>query len=317
MCNWRVIASSVRGSRHVRTGAPNQDAEAHWCDGETALVCVADGHGSPQHHRSDIGATLAVDVGIAALREIASAPRALRSEVLGHAPERIVRDWRARVDAHLESCPLDFASEDPYIAYGATFLAGGAAEGDLFFLQLGDGDIVCVRPDGTTVRPLPPDERLIANETTSLCMGSAHREFRLRLVSEPELTPALITISTDGYANSFRSDADFLQIGPDYLQMVNESGAGAVESELPAILQDTTTNGSGDDITLAVLYRDDGRVHDDSRRGRAVSDGLRVAARWRTPLLRALCVIIYLLVFAPRLGGAEPQPVITPYYATA
>jgi len=31
-------------------------------------------------------------------------------------------------------------------------------------------------------------------------------------------------LSTDGYANSFRSDEDFLKIGHDYLEIIREQG---------------------------------------------------------------------------------------------
>ncbi len=303
MSKWHAIASSVRGSRHVRTGAPNQDAEAHWCDGEIALVCVADGHGSAQHHRSDVGASLAVEVGISALRDIACAPKESRSELLADAPQRIVQDWRSRVDAHLARCPIQTPCDDPYVVYGATLLASGVSGSDLFFLQLGDGDILCVYQDGKTIRPLPPDDRLIANETTSLCMDTAASEFRLRLIPEPEFTPAVITVSTDGYSNSFRSDGDFLQIGPDYLQMLNESGDSAVQAELPAILEDTTSNGSGDDITLAILYQDAGRMLSETH-VRVLRNDATMSARLRSALLRAICLTVLLLVFAPALAGA-------------
>src|SRR5206468_9019924 len=44
---WRVAGASRRGSAHVRSGLPNQDAIKYWAstDGNTAVLAVADGHG--------------------------------------------------------------------------------------------------------------------------------------------------------------------------------------------------------------------------------------------------------------------------------
>ena len=55
----------------------------------------------------------------------------------------------------------------PELAYGATLLAAAATDRVLLYLQLGDGEILSVTAQGTTTRPLPPDDRLIANQTTS------------------------------------------------------------------------------------------------------------------------------------------------------
>jgi hypothetical protein len=68
--------------------------------------------------------------------------------------------------------------------------------------------------------------------------------------------PSLVLLSTDGYANSFRSDEDFLKIGQDYLEIIREQGIASLAEELPAILTEATQQGSGDDITLAILQDD-------------------------------------------------------------
>jgi hypothetical protein len=68
--------------------------------------------------------------------------------------------------------------------------------------------------------------------------------------------PSLVLLSTDGYANSFRSDEDFLKIGQDYLEIIREQGISSLAEELPAILTEATQQGSGDDITLAILQDD-------------------------------------------------------------
>lgn len=120
------------------------------------------------------------------------------------------------------------------------------------YFQLGDGEILSVSPDGQTTRPLHADERLVGNQTTSLCQPDAWREFRVSWTLAPDL-PALVLLSTDGYVNSFRSDEDFLKIGSDYLELLRVEGISTVAEELPRILEEATQQGSGDDITLAIL----------------------------------------------------------------
>ena len=96
---------------------------------------------------------------------------------------------------------------------------------------------------------------MIANETTSLCQPEAWKEFRSSWVTRPAL-PSLVLLSTDGYANSFRSDEDFLKIGQDYLDIIRQQGIASLAEELPTILTEATHQGSGDDITLAILQDD-------------------------------------------------------------
>jgi hypothetical protein len=68
--------------------------------------------------------------------------------------------------------------------------------------------------------------------------------------------PALVLLTTDGYSNSFRSDVDFLKIGSDYLQIIREQGIATLAEELPEILTEASQQGSGDDITLAIVQGD-------------------------------------------------------------
>jgi hypothetical protein len=88
-----------------------------------------------------------------------------------------------------------------------------------------------------------------------LCQPEAWKEFRSAWVTN-EAIPSLVLLSTDGYANSFRSDEDFLKIGQDYLEIIRQQGIASLAEELPAILTEATQQGSGDDITLAIMQDD-------------------------------------------------------------
>jgi hypothetical protein len=184
---------------------------------------------------------------------------------------RLVDRWRESVRAHLLAHPFEESEwaalasaeapdaraavqADPFLAYGATVLAVMATETRLIYLQLGDGDILDVDATGHTTPAMPEDRRLIANQTTSLCLPNASQEFRSRVESIPQ-APALVLLSTDGYANSFKTYEDFTLIGRDYLRLVREKGVEALSRDLPAILADASASGSGDDITLGMLVR--------------------------------------------------------------
>src|ERR1700733_2003405 len=280
--SWKVAHACVRGSSHQRSGLPNQDAAqctvTPGAQGTVAVAVVSDGHGSPRHFRSQIGSALAVSTVAGTLQGF------LRESVAsnGHVPfvpeqvheleRKIVSGWLAAVHSDLEHNPFTEAElailekEDgaegraavessPELAYGATLLAAGATDKVLLYLQLGDGEILSVSATGTTTRPLPPDDRLIANQITSLCQPEAWKDFRSSWVTNPAL-PSLVLLSTDGYANSFRSDEDFLKIGQDYLERIRQQGIASLAEELPAILTEATRQGSGDDITLAILQDD-------------------------------------------------------------
>jgi len=140
-------------------------------------------------------------------------------------------------------------------------LAAVAVGPDLLFLQLGDGDILCVHDDGATSRPMKEDSRLIANQTTSLCQNEAPENFRYAQIhADGGPSATLILLSSDGYSNSFSSDEDFLQVGSDYLELLRQFGAEKVLAQLEHILSEASRKGSGDDITLGMLQRTAGAV---------------------------------------------------------
>lgn len=276
---WCAAGASVRGASHVREGLPNQDALALWPTepGPVAVAAVADGHGGRRHFRSADGARLAVETAAAVLREMAAAfdgaDASQRAQLAGtEVPQRLVERWRVSVQADLGSRPitdvewqaladaegteaLASVQADPVLAYGATLLAALVTPRCMALFQLGDGDVLAVAGDGSTHRPVPSDERLGGNLTTSICRPGAAADVRSIAMDTAGQPPALLLLSTDGYANSFRTDADFLKVGFDYLALLREHGLGALEPRLPALLEEASTQGSGDDITLALLYR--------------------------------------------------------------
>lgn len=275
---WSVIGSSVRGASHVRAGLENQDA-IDWIPAEgigaRVAVSVADGHGSPKSFRSATGARLAVEVSHGLAVELLTTSRDrvelswVKDRLARDAPQRIVREWRARVEEDLARSPFtddEFAlvrerdgqqgqalvEKDPFLAYGSTLITAVAAQSFMAFWQIGDGDVLTVSAAGGASRPLAGDERLIANETTSLCSADAWRLFRVAVFGTPA---PVIMVSTDGFANSFRTDEGYLQFGSDVLRMLMTDGVDGVGDKLGGWLGEMTQAGSGDDISLGIACR--------------------------------------------------------------
>lgn len=258
---WRAIGASVRGASHVASGAPNQDAFA--CapprgePGVRAIAAVADGHGAAIHFRSARGSRIAVEVALGLLAD----PAVDRATL----PQRIVAAWAAQVRADLAREPFterelrELAQPgevraDPLLAYGTTLLACRATGDSLLALQIGDGDALAVRA-GRVTRLVPRDERLRNSYTTSLCAAGASADFRVHATAAGEELPPLLLLSTDGYANAFKTEADFLRVGTDFLEMLEKQGVAAVARELEGFLADASEHGSGDDVSAALLYR--------------------------------------------------------------
>lgn len=272
MNEWRTLKASVRGAAHYRIGLPNQDAVrvARFNDDLPLIVAVADGHGSAKCFRSQRGARLAVVVAKQACGQLfkLDGPSQIKRWAEEELPKGLVRCWRERVNKSLaikpftpqELAALDVASRrvveaNPYLAYGSTLLVVIVAPGFILYLQLGDGDLLTVSAAGEVERPIPKDPRLIANETTSLCSDQAWNEMQVRFQTLAGAPPALILAATDGYANAFRTEAGFKQVAGDLWAMLRDGGDAAVKPHLKDWLNEASQHGSGDDISVGLIWR--------------------------------------------------------------
>ncbi len=287
--HWQALGASVRGAAHVRANRPNQDALRWWPrqgQGSSLILAIADGHGGARYARSHLGARLAVRTAVQVLsRDLSDLLPAdaaqldliqLKREIEGWLPKILVRRWQERVQRHLRRYPLTDAERallskpsadrnqpagmrSALHAYGATLIAALLTQEFHLYVQLGDGDILTVAADGRVSRPpLAEDARLLANETTSLCMRDAWSSVRLYFQPLVGAPPSLILLATDGYANSFVDADAFIQVGADLLDAVRAQGVPAIDAELPTWLADTSFSGSGDDITVAMAFRHGG-----------------------------------------------------------
>ena len=97
----------------------------------------------------------------------------------------------------------------PALAYAATLVSVVVRDSDILYVQLGAGDIVTVAETGEVSRPWGTNERLLAKDTTSLCLPDAWQACRVHVQRVSAVDPALIVLSTAGYAHAFREEEGF------------------------------------------------------------------------------------------------------------
>jgi len=277
---WRAIGKSVRGANHFQNSTPNQDAIGWWTGAQFGLpliMAISDGHGGERSFRSNRGSKIAVKITLQVLQEFIKSlpdPRDLvEAERMATAelPQAILNCWEQAVRADMDENPFqehelkrlldkrgpaskEMAEKYPLLVYGATLLATVITQHFILHLQLGDGDILCVDPSGKTYRPYPRDERLVNNETTSLCSLNV-ADFRLRLEPLTKTGPVMVMMVSDGYTNSFPDEDELLKAGVELLHCLRLEGVDSFNENLDATLKHISRLVSGDDISLGLLKR--------------------------------------------------------------
>jgi serine/threonine protein phosphatase PrpC len=293
---WQVIDESVQGARHKRFGLPNQDAVGYRLadvGSSCVIAAVSDGHGSERCVRSNIGSQFAVQVAVEQttnfLRQHPDVDGSLRyvhNTLQKRLIPQIVRTWKERVEEHamkesfteaernklfpnsMDDVAVELSKSQIHHAYGSTLLLVAITDYFAFYAQLGDGEILVLQEaasspiasetDMEVHTPLPKDPRLIANETTSLCRADAVSQFRYRFQPFDSPPPLLVLLCTDGYSNAFESTDGFQKVALDLYMALRDQGVDAVTNEFAAELEHVSNAGSGDDVTVAVIFRDAG-----------------------------------------------------------
>jgi protein phosphatase 2C-like protein len=260
---WQAVTATERGAAHRAAGLPNQDAVEVHALGGGMVAAVADGHGHSRHFRSARGARLAVSIACQAAAGLAARPDGLPAapEELRHllVPDIVTR-WRDAVHRDVAAEPFTGAEDavrrgdDVTIPYGTTLLVAIGMGERLLLAQIGDGDIVCIRPDGTALLAVPGDPLLDGRHTTSLCSVGAGDSFRVAAVDLTGTAVLGALLATDGYGNA--------QVAQVWESVVSAQLAGPITarplswlaSQLQAqVGQCASVDGSADDTTLALL----------------------------------------------------------------
>src|SRR6476659_7757764 len=233
VATWQVITGSARGAAHRASGLPNQDAVASQDGPGGVVAAIADGHGHIRHFRSADGAALAVGV---ACRVASQAAAGLAADDTGdQEAERagqelartVVADWRSAVAGQLEARPytveeqfvLDRSADTLVIPSGSTLLVAVITARWLVCAQIGDGDMLAVRPDGGSCSPVAGDDRLDGRRTTSLCQPDALGSFRTGAHDLRETPLAALLLATDGYGNAQADEPWQPSVGRDLAEL--------------------------------------------------------------------------------------------------
>ena len=321
---WVVFAESTRGSTHEALGLPNQDsfltAEMDVGRDVALVVAVADGHGNRRHFRSGSGSRFAVE---AAYQSVEAAserigPRRSSAEIESVAADEIIpailERWRSTVADDVASEPFSEDEEQlraegdaPDVAYGSTLLLAVFLPSTLLCIQIGDGDIVAVQPDGSALIPVPPDPSLDGHRTTSLCQTTARDAFRLVTVDLSVSGPIAVILATDGYGNSQVADPWEPVVSADLASLLREHGPAWVGGQLSEwTSRSASSDGSGDDTTVVLVLEADRQGRRDPR----VRAG-RARPRWLLPaglvgLAAAIALVIGVVVSSG--GGTAKAP---------
>ncbi len=277
---WSALSASTRGNWHESIGQRNQDSvRVRQGPYGSTLLAVSDGHGGAHSFRSDRGSLFAVECAARLLAKMLlrlgpDVPLScLRHQMQKVWPEQVVNEWRHAVRAHVLAhpfSPVDFApfpepmpatprkgewAYSAYLAYGATLLVAALTRDHVILAQLGDGDILTVTHRGTVVRPLERHHDFYQEQSASLCTHGAPREFQVAVLPLRVHRPALVMLSSDGYANCFGNDEGFFKVGSDLLHYARDRGTRFLSQHLGAWLHDSSRDGSGDDISVALALR--------------------------------------------------------------
>lgn len=289
MTSWRVFTAAADGVAHRDTGgSATGDARGY----EDALkvypsrpspspesvvaVAVADGHGHAKHFRSAKGAQLAVDLAVAAGAKLGRQAKkktdagAMEQTLTAGAGEKLVVAWRNAVIADLEADPPttaeltaagyapDADTDQLIYAYGATLILTVAVPGWLLCAQIGDGDVLAVTETGGLIRPVPPDPNLDGVRTTSLCQPDAVSAMRFGVTALAGNRIAAVMLATDGYGNAQARDDWDAMLAADLAALVHAHGPEWVGRQLQRWAEQcASSQGSGDDVTVALMFAGD------------------------------------------------------------
>jgi hypothetical protein len=265
---WLALTASQLGAAHLAAGLPNQDAVAtRQVRADVLVAAVADGHGHRRHFRSARGSRLAVAVACEAAQELAArldefeAAGPIESEALRSLVPAITRRWRDAVREDVAADPFTAQEEaarasgdGALIAYGSTLLLAIAGQRWLVLVQIGDGDIMGIRPDGRPLLAVPRDPSLDGQQTTSLCGWRAEDDFRAAVVDISTTALLGVMLATDGYGNAQVADRWTEAVSADLAELIGDRPPEWLAGQLPLwASRCASADGSADDTTIALL----------------------------------------------------------------
>lgn len=139
--------------------------------------------------------------------------------------------------------------------YGTTLLVVLATSEIILAGRIGDGDVLLLNAEGELESPFRDDPSLIGTMTHSLSSPEARLLWQTTLFQE--VSGSLLFVATDGLGNAFQNEkgdnAELHSFVKSLKVRITQYGMEKVSTAIPKWLDDLSENGSGDDITLALL----------------------------------------------------------------
>lgn len=274
--HWICFKTSVKGANHTANELPNQDAIKTFPEFSylvsDLIVCTADGHGSNNCPRSDIGAKIAVQVSVNELSELVNAYNHIKGTTnielfiksfAEKLPRKIIWQWRETLKDYHSKNPFESSDETidtevPYKIYGSTLMSALCSAEFLLLMQIGDGNIVIIDKNNNIEYPIKSDEEQLANYTYSISSNDAEQHYHFKFLHSVEDIKAII-ISTDGFYNSFIDRESYqstiLKLIDYVVTKLKNGEALIINKELTKMMESVTSTGSGDDISLCIILK--------------------------------------------------------------
>lgn len=265
------LNKTVIGASHIDAGTVCQDWSAVKINDNYAIAIVADGHGSKRHFRSDIGSKAAVHAVCDTIETLCQNMSLFEAafiknpdDVIKKIQKKTILCWNDIVNNYHDAVPVkpeetvrlteeELAEIKLESIYGTTLIAVFMTTHFCFGIQLGDGSMVLVNDDGSTVMPIVDDESCPANLTASMCNSNALDMFNYfyRIGNNP----IAMLVSTDGLYTSFSSKESFEEYNHIIVSQLNDLERS--ENMIENNLKKRTHHGSQDDISLALIFNSD------------------------------------------------------------
>lgn len=280
----QVLITCPTGASHQEKGQPCQDAcmvtQGYHRGVPYTFLAVADGHGSPEYDRSDVGSHLAVAAAWIAISDLIvnlatlSGPqrgsdsfRQIRHDVEHYLGKRILQIWQSQVGRHAgyehacdEVVGKEHALQETGITsdtrrYGSTLALVLLLRPWFIAATLGDGGVFRVDLEGVVeeIAPLLPGSAGIGLATDSLASAEAQYRWRFHVGLLSDASMGMLLLTTDGLLDSLEDPKASIS---DILQKKQKHGLDWLEGTLPGQLQRWSQNGVGDDMACIVLFPD-------------------------------------------------------------
>jgi serine/threonine protein phosphatase PrpC len=176
----------------------------------------------------------------------------------------------------------DTSNPGDFSRYGTTLIATMVLPDTILVAQIGDGDIVLVRPDGTLDIPIPADTTLMGAETWSLSSRDAHLLWRTATLDRAD--GGVLIAATDGVSDSFDGSEgeEFRRFVTSLASRIREFGIESVAGSLSGWLDRYSELASGDDMTMVFVCINPSGGSDDGGPSRAGDDESEITQKQET-----------------------------------